>query len=167
MTGIGSTVGVIICNMTLDRIYIKLRKSNNGIGLPEYRIPLVIIGALLMPIAVTLLGWTAQKHWPVELLLFSVGLLGCFMLVAVVPVMAYVVDAFGEYSASALTAVLIARCLASTFLPLAIVPLDDALGYGWGFTVLAAACVVAVPIPVLVVRYGARWRQHSEYSRDA
>jgi len=39
------------------------------------------------------------------------------------------------------------------------------LGYGWGCTVLAAVSMAVAPIPVLVFRYGRKWRQRSEYTR--
>jgi hypothetical protein len=143
-----------------------LRDSHNGIAQPEYRMPLTIAGAFLLPVSVAFMGWTAQNHWPVSVLLFSVGFLGFSLLIGMVPLMAYVVDAFGLYSASALTAVLIARCLMSTFLPLAVAPLVDQIGYGMGFTVLAAVCMVLTPIPLLVMRYGHKWRQRSPYTQD-
>jgi hypothetical protein len=155
-----------VSNLTLDRIYVRLRVYNDGVGRPEYRLPLTIVTAFLIPLSVALWGWTAQNQWPVALLLFSVGLLGFFMLIGMVPLMAYVVDAFGVYSASALTAVLVTRCLMSTFLPLTVVPLTDELGYGFGFLVLATACLVVAPIPLIVMRYGSRWRQHSAYTKD-
>jgi hypothetical protein len=153
--------------MLLDRIYVKLGAANGGNAIPEHRMPLVIASAFLLPASVALYGWAAQKHWPVPILLFSVGFMGFSLIIGMVPLMAYVVDAFGLYSASALTAVLIARCLMSTFLPLAVVPLTDALGYGFGFLVLATAFLVMAPIPIVVMRYGSRWRQSSDYTKDS
>ncbi|QDS71199.1 hypothetical protein FKW77_010266 [Venturia effusa] len=163
---VGSCVGIIVCNLTLDRIYIALKTRNNNIGLPEHRMPLVILSAVLLPLAVLLFGWTAQNHWPVQLLLLSVGLLGFFLLLCMVPLMTYVTDAFGIYSASALTAVLVTRCLMSTFLPLSVVPVTDRLGFGWGFVVFAAVCFGLAPIPLMVMRYGDKWRQRSVYTKD-
>lgn len=128
--------------------------------------PLVIASAILLPISVGFWGFSAQKQWPVAILLFSVGLLGFAILIGMVPLMAYVVDAFGNYSASALTAVLITRCLMGTFLPLAVAPLTNALGYGFGFLVLAGLCLGVAPIPIIVMRYGSRWRESSVYTED-
>lgn len=159
-------MGITLCSLTLDRLYVKLRAANNGIALPEHRMPLVIASALLLPITVTFWGWSAEKQWPVLIVLISVGLLGFSILIGMVPLMAYVIDAFGDYSASALTAVLITRCLMGTFLPLAVSPLTDALGYGYGFMILAAACLIVAPIPIIVMRYGARWREKSVYTKD-
>jgi len=163
---VGSICGIIVCNLTVDRIYIKMRKAHGGKAIPEYRLPLLVIGAFLLPIAVALYGWTAQEKWSVVFMLGTVVFMGFSLLLGVVPLMAYVVDAFGVYSASATTAVLVVRCLMGTFLPLAVGPMVDRLGYGWAFTVLGGLVLSVAPIPTLITRYGTRWREYSEYSRD-
>ncbi|KAF2095566.1 putative major facilitator superfamily transporter [Rhizodiscina lignyota] len=162
---VGSTIGVIVCNLLLDRIYVRMGNENDGKLEPENRLPLVIFGAFCLPAIITLYGFIAQEHWPVALMLISVGALGFLVILGLVPVMSYVVDAFGLYSASAMTAVLITRCLMGTFMPLATAPLTNKLGYGFGFLVLASLVLVVAPIPVFVMRYGARWRSRSEYSK--
>jgi hypothetical protein len=81
--------------------------------------------------------------------------------------MAYVVDAFSLYSASALTGLIVARCLMGTFLPLAAAPLIERFGYGWAFTCFGALSLLLAPIPVVVFAYGEAWRQRSKYTRDA
>ncbi|KAF2418676.1 MFS general substrate transporter [Tothia fuscella] len=163
---LGSSFGIIVCNSFLDKIYVKMRDANNGKAKPEFRMPLVIISAFTLPAAIILMGWTAQNHWPVAILLISVGLLGHCLLIGMVPLVAYVVDATGLYSASALTAVLITRCLMGTFLPLVVPPLVDRLGWGYGFVVLAGVCLAVAPIPLVIMRYGEVWRQRSEYTND-
>jgi len=163
---VGSVLGLVICNSFLDRIYIRLADPMTGKSAPENRLPLIIFGAFSIPVAVALYGWTAELHLPAPVLLLSVVILGFCVLLGIVPVMAYIVDAFNLYSASATTAVLITRCLMGTFLPLITEPLTDAIGYGWGFTVLAGACLLLAPVPLLIMRYGGKWRQRSEYTRD-
>jgi hypothetical protein len=151
----------------VDRIYVKLGKVYGGGAIPEYRLPFMIVGALIMPAVVALYGWAPYAQWSIYLLLFTVGLFGVLLLLISISLTSYVVDAFGIYSASAMTVVLIARCLGGTLLPLTIPPLTRALGLGGGFLVLAAICVVLIPLPVAVMRYGRRWRQNSEYTKDA
>lgn len=48
-----------------DRIYRKLKMRNNNIGRPEFRVPLMILGACLVPIGLFIYGWTSlhQTHW--------------------------------------------------------------------------------------------------------
>lgn len=154
------------CNVFLDKIYIRLRDKHNGVGQPEYRLPLVILGATLFPFAILLYGWSADLHLPPFVLLLSVVLLGAFLLQGFLPLMAYVVDAFGIYSASSVTAIIFTRCVMGTFMPLGVQPLSDLLGVGWAFTIFAAVSVATVPIPVLIFRYGHKWRQFSKYTRD-
>ena len=100
------------------------------------------------------------------LLLASVALLGFTLLLTVIPVSAYVVDACGIYSASAMTGVIVTRCLMGTFLPLTTGPLAEHLGYGWGFSCLGALGLCLAIIPILIFRYGERWRQRSEFTQD-
>ncbi|KAF2028541.1 MFS general substrate transporter [Setomelanomma holmii] len=166
MFSIGSFLAVFVCNFGLDRIYIKLRGSENTKGKPEYRLPLSIVGAFALPLSITGYGWVAQYHLPIPLLLASVALLGFTLLLTVIPLSAYVVDACGLYSASAMTGVIVTRCLAGTFLPLSTDPLVDRFGFGWGFTCLGALSMSLAIIPVLILRYGEKWRQRSEFTRD-
>lgn len=48
--GLGYFLGTQICAPINDRIYRRLRKRNNGVGRPEFRIPLMVPGSLIMPI---------------------------------------------------------------------------------------------------------------------
>lgn len=157
---------VIICNVYLDKVYVKLRNMHQGVGQPEYRLPFIILGSILFPIPVLLYGWATQWHLHVAVLLSAVVLLGVFLMLSFLPLMAYVVDAFGIYSASAVSAVIVTRCLMGTFVPLATEPLVSEFGYGWGFTVFAAISVAFIPIPISIFRYGYKWRQMSKYTRD-
>jgi hypothetical protein len=84
----------------------------------------------------------------------------------IIPLQAYVVDASGLYSASALTGVIVTRCLAGTFLPLATGPLNIQFGYGWGFTCFGVLSMSLAIIPILVFKYGHKWRQSSEFTKD-
>ncbi|KAM0269414.1 hypothetical protein ACHAQH_009762 [Verticillium albo-atrum] len=164
---IGSFVSIAVCNFGLDRIYIYLRANDPEGGKPEHRLPLAILGAFALPLAVTAYGWAAELRLPVPLLLLSAALLDGALLLAMVPISAYVVDAFGLYSASAMTGVIVTRCLMGTFLPLSTGPLHANFGYGWGFTILGAGSLCLAPIPIFIMRYGAKWRKSSEYTRDA
>lgn len=163
--GIGSFISVFLCNSTLDRIYVHLRTTHDGIEKPEYRLPLSIIGGIALPFSVIVYGWIAQLHLPVPLLLFSVAFLGFTLLLTVIPLSAYVVDACGAYSASAMTGVIVTRCLMGTFLPLSTAPLAERFGYGWGFTILGLLSLSLAPIPAVICRYGEKLRQRSEFTR--
>ena len=125
-----------------------------------------IIGAFALPVVVGLYGWGAQLRVPLSVELLLVTFLGGTLLLGFLPLTSYIVDAFGLHSASAMTALIVMRCLMGTFLPLATGPLVDRLDWGWGITVFAVASLCIAPVTVLVMRYGAKWRQRSKYSRD-
>jgi MFS family permease len=145
-----------------------LSRSNlQSKGKPEYRLPLTIVGAVFLPISVTAYGWVAQLHLPVVFLLASVAMQGFTLVSIMIPLSTYVVDGWGLYSASAMTGLIVMRCLMGTFLPLAAGPLADHLGYGLGFTCLGALGLVLGVMPILVLRYGEKWRQRSEFTKDA
>lgn len=164
---VGAAVSVFICNLYLDKIYVHLRDSSaDRVGQPEFRLPFSILGALLMPPALAFYGWAAQAHLPLGVLLLSVALVGHTLLLALLPLSAYIVDAFGVYSASAMTGFIVSRCLMGSFLPLATTPLVDALGYGWGFTVLAGVSAALAPIPIVVMRFGEQWRATGKYTKS-
>lgn len=157
--------GITVCKLFLDSIYVNMGKSRGG-AQPEDRLPFMIGGAILFPGIVALYGWAPSAQWPVSIFLLAVCLLGFDMIMIMVPLQSYVVDAFGLYSASAMTMVLIARCLSGTLLPLAIPPLVEALGLGYGFLLLAGVCLALIPIPIAVMRFGAHWRQKSVYTMN-
>ncbi|GAW10786.1 hypothetical protein ANO14919_001210 [Xylariales sp. No.14919] len=163
---VGSTISVIMLNVSLDKIYIKLRDQHKGAGAPEFRLPINIIGAFSLPLSVAAYGWVAQMRLPLPVLLFAVGVLGTALMLVYLPLNAYVVDAFGLYAASGMTAIIVTRCLMSTVLPLATDPLVTKFGWGLGVSVLGGIGLVLTPIPILVFRYGSRWRQLSKYTKD-
>ncbi|GAB1320946.1 MFS multidrug transporter [Madurella fahalii] len=164
---VGSTISVLICNATLDRVYVRMKNSHKGVGKPEFRLPLAIGGGFTLPLAVAAYGWAAELRLPLVFLLLALCSLGTTLMLVMIPIMAYVVDAFGLYSASAMTGVIVTRCLMGTFLPLSTAPLVEAFGYGWGFTVLAGLSLLLAPISILILRYGEYWRKFSKYSREA
>lgn len=111
-------------------------------------------------------GWTAQLRLHASFMILAVILMGGFLMLGFLPLMAYVVDAFGIYSASSVTAIIFTRCVVGTFLPLGVQPLADKLGVGYAFTIFAALSIATIPIPIAVYRYGHKWRQYSKYTRD-
>lgn len=156
----------MVCNTFLDKIYIHLRESAKGVGRPEFRLPLTIIGGLLLPFPLAAFGWFTQMRLSIAVLILASSTVSFALILVMVTLSSYVVDAFGLYSASAMTGLIISRCLMGSFLPLTAGPLVDRFDYGWGFTIAAAFPLILSPIPMLVMRYGIHWRQWSRFTRD-
>lgn len=72
---------------------------------------------------------------------------------------AYIIDSYPDYASSANAASQFMRSVAAFALPLAAPSMYEALGYGWGNSVLAFICLgVGIPAPLLLWKYGARLR---------
>ncbi|KAK7993698.1 MFS multidrug transporter [Apiospora arundinis] len=162
---VGSIVGTLVCNSVLDRIYIKFRDANNGVGRPEFRLPVVIVGGFALPLSFTMYGWVPELGYPLPVMLAISSIFGFAINFSFMPVFTYVVDAFGLYSASAITALIVTRGIAATFFPLAAGSLIKQLGSGFGCTVLGGIGLALAPIPVLIYLFGPEWRQHSKYTK--
>jgi hypothetical protein len=68
--------------------------------------------------------------------------------------MNYLIDTFTLYSASAISASTILRCIFGAVLPLAGQPMYDKLGVDWGNSVLGFIALAMMPIPWIFWRYG-------------
>ncbi|KAK7422802.1 hypothetical protein QQX98_001363 [Neonectria punicea] len=115
--GVGQIVGVIAFGSVSDTVVKKL--ANGGEMKPEYRLPVMIPGAAMIPLGLLLYGWTAQYyvHWFVPILgnfFVGVGVITVF-----IPVAAYVVDAYPVHAASATAATTVLRSIGGALLPLA------------------------------------------------
>lgn len=76
----------------------------------------------------------------------------------------YLVDAYEMYAASALAANTVIRSIAGGILPIFALRMYDALGLGWGNTLLGLIAVALIPIPFLIVRFGEKLRKKFKMS---
>lgn len=147
---------VILCGLFLDA-YLK-RKSVSSSPKPEYRLPPMIVGTILIPFGLIAFGWTAQPHvhWIVPIL--TTAVIGFGFVAVSLASWSYLVDAFGIYAASATAATTVLRNVSAAAFPLAGPALYSKLGLGWAYTVLGAIALISVPVPVLLMKYGERMR---------
>ncbi|AEO68651.1 uncharacterized protein THITE_121452 [Thermothielavioides terrestris NRRL 8126] len=157
--GLGNLTGWAVITATSDRGVVKRTRANNGVFLPEFRLPLSIYFSLALPPTFFWYGWAAyyRTHWIVPVLglfPFSFGIMGLFL-----PLTTYLVDCYPMYAASAIAANTVFRSLAGMLLPLAGPSMYQNLGLGWGNSLLGFICVAMIPVPLLLLRYGARLRK--------
>ncbi|CCE31460.1 related to multidrug resistant protein [Claviceps purpurea 20.1] len=169
--GVGFFLGTQVCAPLQDRVYAALKRRyvpDGGAGRPEFRVPMMVPGALLVPVGIIIYAWTAEvpTHWlgpNAGAALFALGTIIGFQCIQ-----GYVVDAYPRYAASAVGAITVLRSLAGFAFPLFAPALYDTLGYGRGGTVLAAvSIVVGWPAPFLLWRYGAALRARSKFGAAA
>ena len=83
------------------------------------------------------------------------------------PIQAYLVDVFTVHAASALAAATVWRSIVGALLPLAGLPMYNALGLGWGNTLLGLLGVAMIPVPFLLITYGEQLRSNPRYRVDS
>jgi MFS family permease len=159
--GLGSMLGLAIFGIVSDKMV--KRMSAKGEMKPEYRLPPLIPGSLLVPIGLFWYGWTVEthQHWILPIigtLWVGLGLLATFM-----PIQTYLVDAFTIHAASAIAANTVLRSLVGAFLPLAGPALYSALGLGWGNSLLGFIALAMAPSSWIFFKYGERIRKNPRF----
>jgi MFS family permease len=163
--GAGSLLGAYVAALLNDRIYLRLcarHGGGGGGGRPEFRVPLMYLGAALVPAGLLLYGWSAQARLHPAAANAGALVLSAGYVVGYVCSQTYVVDCYARHAASASAAVVVVRSLAGFGFPLFAPAMLRALDYGWSNTLLALLCVaLGLPAPFLLWRYGERLRASS------
>ncbi|KAG7041439.1 fluconazole resistance protein [Colletotrichum scovillei] len=124
-----------------------------GIGVGSV-IGLLFAGAILVPIGLFWYGWTTEKQLQWMLPIVGTAILGCGIVIVLMSISTYLVDAFTTYAASAMAASTVTRSLLGAFLPLAGDRLYQSLGLGWGNSLLGFIAFAMIPIPLVFYKYG-------------
>lgn len=163
--GVGFFLGTQICAPINDRLYCRLKKSNNNTGRPEFRVPLMVPGSLLVPIGLFIYGWSAQKHTHWIIPNIGAALCAAGVIIGFQGIQTYVVDSYTRYAASALGAITVLRSLAGFGFPLFAPYMYNALEYGWGNSLLGFIAVgLGLPAPFLLWFFGQRLRARSTFA---
>lgn len=162
-TGVGMIASMAILGIASDKIIKK--KQAKGHVIPEHRLPIVITlpGGIALPIGIFLYGWTAyyKVHWIVPII--GTGFVGVGNLTGMMTIQTYLVDAFTIHAASALAANTVLRSIFGAVLPLSGLSMYDALGLGWGNSLLGFISLALIPVPVLFRLYGERVRTNPRF----
>lgn len=164
---IGSFVGLFLNIKFVDRIYKNLKVKNGGVGQPEFRMPCMAVGSVITTIGLFWYGWSIQgrAHWIMPnmgALIFTAGTISCLQ-----GMQTYIVDSYQTYAASAMAACAILRSLAGFAFPLFAPYMYDALGYGWGTSVIAFISIgIGWAAPFFFWFLGPKLRAMSKYARD-
>jgi len=163
----------MIIGMVSAGIYIALTQpsynkklvANNGVPVPEWRIPPIIVGGCSFAGGLFWFGWSGYKssiHWIVPTLsglLTGFGLLSIFL-----QSLNYLVDAYLMFAASAIAGNTFLRSLAGAGFPLFSQYMFKSLGVNWAGTLLGCVALCLVPIPVAFLIYGERIRRKSAFA---
>ncbi|KAF2130673.1 MFS general substrate transporter [Dothidotthia symphoricarpi CBS 119687] len=163
---LGELAGAQFSAPVMDYFYrrMKAKISEDDVA-PEYRILLIFPGALIAPIGLFIYGWTAQYrvHWiavDIGIFLTTFG-----MQVAGMPLQAYTMDAYPDHTSSAMAASQFLRSLTAFLFPLFAPSMYEALGYGWGNSVMGCTGLIfGLPAPLALWYWGAKLRKNARLS---
>ncbi|EFY92227.1 major facilitator superfamily [Metarhizium acridum CQMa 102] len=143
--------------------------GNNGIPVPEWRLPSVMAGGISFAIGIfwfgchgSRTGYTSSIPWIVPALsgiFIGFGLMSIFL-----QALNYLVDAYLMFAASAIAGNTFLRSLAGAGFPLFSRQMFQGMGIQWAATLLGCVAVALAPMPFVFNKYGSRIRAKSAYA---
>lgn len=152
----------------LRKCYQRQKKSNKTSELkPEEKIASFIISAPALAIGLWIFAWTIPPlvpnvHWTVSmvglvLIGYSLNDFDCVLF-------GYVTDCYGDYAASAVSSIAVARNLLAAGFPLFTTQMYEVLGANVAITVLAGVATIFAFTPILLLGYAATLRKWSHFA---
>ena len=152
-------VAVVIMNPG----YVKKLEANSNVPVPEWRLPLVLVGAVSFSVGLFWFAWTGYNgsiHWIVPTvsgLATGFGIFSVFL-----QLLNYIVDAYLMFAASAIAGNTFLRSLTGAVFPLFATYMFNGMGIEYAGTLLGAVAAVLVLLPVLFMTYGKKIRGKSK-----
>ncbi|KAH8885000.1 MFS general substrate transporter [Thozetella sp. PMI_491] len=160
--GVGNVLGLFFASVLSDKI-VQKRKASGQPPRPEDRLhpSLVVPSIIMLPAGLIMYGWTADKgvHWIAPMI--GTGIMGFGMMGVFMAAQTYLVDAYTQHAASVTAANTVLRSILGAVLPLCGLEVYNALGLGWGNTLLGGIMLVMAPIPWALGVFGERLRAKS------
>lgn len=162
-SGIGMLMGLGIVGNLSDKLW--KRAAEKGLDRPEMRLHWIMVGpgSLLVPIGLFIYGWTAyyKVHWIVPMIGSAVMSVGMIMITMCIQT--YLVESFPTNAASVSAANTVLRSTLGALLPLAGLGLYDAIGLGWGNSLLGFIALGLAPVPVCLGIWGEKLRANPRF----
>lgn len=175
----------VFVNFAKQPSYKRAVEQNKGRAVPEARLPPIFIGGVLLSGGLFWFGWTAAPKYPwaspvvaggmksetipcgdrsVQLTRKLPGFIAAGFNIVYQQCMNFLVDTYGPFAASAVSANTILRSVLACAMPIAARPMFENLGLGPASSLLGGVCCLALPVPFLLMRYGAALRSRSSFS---
>jgi len=164
--GFGCIIGTLTTGQILDYDYRRFKESHSGqpedFPLERARLRTVWIWSGLQCATVLVFGWTIQYNIHISVPIICTFIMGWSSTSMISVVSTLVVDIFPKEAASATAAINLLRCLMGAGGVAAVLPLVNAIGAGWTFTILTGLSIAGLGLVVLQMGYGRRRRLKRE-----
>ena len=164
---LGLFVGVlaaVVINLANQPRYIRISKEAEGRSVPEARLPPMAIGGILFTIGLFWFGWTAAPRYSWVLPTVAAGFIGAGFNVIFQQCINFLVDTYGLYAASAVSANTFLRSILAAGFPLIARPMFLNLGVGPAMSILGGVAALAIPVPFIFMKYGLALRKMSKFA---
>lgn len=151
-------------NLWQERYYQKRLAYSGTAAVPEARLQLAMVAAVVFPISLFWFAWTTDASIPPIVPIVASAFWGWSFYTLILMTFQYTEDAYRVYSASALAGIGLIRNIAGAAFPLFGRELFSKLGYQWGASLLAFLSIALIPIPFVLARYGPVIRRKSPWA---
>ena len=136
-----------------------------GLKVPEERLPMVILGAIMLPVALFWFGWSSHPSTNPASQIIAAVFIGCGTLLVFMSTFTYILDTYAaEHVNSAAVAMTLCRSVLAAAFVMFAGPMYEGIGVDWASSLLGFVCLALTPFPVLFYVYGARIRGWSRYA---
>ncbi|GAA5988009.1 hypothetical protein JCM10908_002028 [Rhodotorula pacifica] len=156
---VGTLIAALL-NYLYSRFVFAATIDKIGYAPPELRLRPMMLGGICFPIGFFLLGWA-----PVPGKVVGLGFIGVSFLLIFQAGINYLIDAYTQYSASAVAANTFLRSIFAAALPLVAQPLYHNLGVGFACTLLGCVAAVLATVPFILYKVGPKLRSMSSYAK--
>jgi hypothetical protein len=147
--------------------YIKTETRHGGSTPPESRLPPCIVASITIPIGLFWFAWTNSPSIHFMACTAAGVPFGFGLVLIVLGILNYLIDAYTFYAASVLAANAVLRSLFGAAFPLFTSYMYDALGIHWASSIPAFLALACAPFPFLFYKYGAAIRRRCKYAAES
>ncbi|KAF9068628.1 major facilitator superfamily domain-containing protein [Rhodocollybia butyracea] len=164
--GIGTILGSIMGGRWSDHQLSRIKSKEGGVT-PEMRLKSTVHGLVIFPLCVVGYAWVIQERVNLAgvcAMLFACGFTSIFVYTST---LAYIVDSNVGRSSSAVALNSFFRCTLAFIFEEIAVPMQDGLGDGWMYTIIAFIMGVSGVCTAVVMFKGEQWRKETEMKQLA
>jgi len=165
--GMGCIIGTLTTGKFLDFDYRRIKKGYinqpENFPLKRARLRTIWLWGGIQCASVLVFGWTLDYHVHISVTIICTFFLRWSATSIISVITTFMVDIFPKQGASATAALNLVRCLMAAGGTAAALPIVNAIGTGWMFTLLVGVLLVSLGFVVIQLRYGTRRRLDREH----
>lgn len=139
-------------------------RENDGEPVPEMRLPMLVVGAALLPLGLLVFGIAAPASVPWPWTVLGITIIGGGIYLVFFPSLNFLVDTFKQMTASAVAANTVVRSLFGAAFPLLGQKLFEAVGVQKGMFILAGVATLLFPLSIVFLKKGQAIRERSKFA---